>query len=73
MEPLFKWNLEGEGERDVKALPYVLAWFERAVQAVADDEEREAYKQCLLYIYQQQRYIVIISERETSRVGGYSV
>ena len=43
MEPLFKWNLEGEGERDLKALPYVLAWFERAVEAVADDEEGEAY------------------------------
>ena len=42
MEPLFEWNTEGEGERDLKALPYVLpyvvAWFERAGEAVADDE-----------------------------------
>lgn len=30
MEPLFVWNVEGEGERDLKALPYVMAWFERA-------------------------------------------
>ena len=40
MEPLFEWNTEGEGEgeRDLKALPYVVAWFERAGEAVADDE-----------------------------------
>ena len=31
MEPLFIWNVEGdEGERDLKALPHVMAWFERA-------------------------------------------
>ena len=43
MEPLFEWNMEGEGERDMKALPYVVAWFERAGEAVAgtvsDSEE----------------------------------
>ena len=38
MEPLFEWNMEGEGERDLKALPYVVAWFERAVEAVAGEE-----------------------------------
>ena len=37
MEPLFEWNMEGEGERDLKALPYVVAWFERADEAVVDD------------------------------------
>ena len=36
MEPLFEWNMEGEGERDLKALPYVVAWFKRAGEAVAD-------------------------------------
>ena len=43
MEPLFEWNMEGEGERNLKALPYVIAWFERAQEAVAgtvsDSEE----------------------------------
>ena len=39
MEPFFEWNTEGEGGRDLKALPYVVAWFERAGEAVADDEE----------------------------------
>ena len=33
MEPLFVWNVEGEGERDLKALPHVMAWFERAAVA----------------------------------------
>ena len=43
MEPFFEWNMEGDGERDLKALPYVVAWFERAGEAVAgtvsDSEE----------------------------------
>ena len=34
MEPLFDWNMEGEGERDLKALPYVIAWFDRAAKVV---------------------------------------
>ena len=25
MEPLFDWNMEGEGEQDFKALPHVIA------------------------------------------------
>ena len=41
MEPLFEWNMEREGERDLKALPYVIAWFGRAEVAVADDEGGE--------------------------------
>ena len=39
MEPLFEWNMEGECERDLKALPYIVAWFERAQEAVAEEEE----------------------------------
>ena len=38
MEPLFEWNVEGEGERDLKALPYIAAWFDRAREAVAGEE-----------------------------------
>ena len=41
MAPLFEWNMEGEGERDLKALPYVIAWFERAGEAVSGDEGGE--------------------------------
>ena len=41
MEPLFEWNMEGEGERYLKALPYVIAWFDRAREAVANEERGE--------------------------------
>ena len=41
MAPFFELNMEGEGERDLKALPFVIAWFERAGEAVADDEGGE--------------------------------
>ena len=33
MEPHFEWDLKGE--RNLKALPFVIAWFERAEKAVA--------------------------------------
>lgn len=37
MEPLFTMDLDGE-EKDLKALPYVLSWFDRAAVAVDDEE-----------------------------------
>ena len=37
MEPLFLWD--SEGEQTLKELPYVLAWFEKAEQAVGVGEE----------------------------------
>ena len=43
MEPLFEWNMEGEGERDLKALPYAVAWFNTARGAVAGNEGGESY------------------------------
>ena len=43
MEPFFEWIMEGEGERDLKALPYVIAWFDRAREAVASDGGGESY------------------------------
>ena len=36
-------NMEGDGERDLKALPYVVAWFDRAEEAVAGYEDVESY------------------------------
>ena len=36
MEPLFDWDAE-EGEENLKALPYVIDWFDKARAAVADD------------------------------------
>ena len=38
MEPLFDWDAE-EGEQNLKALPHVVAWFDKARVAVADDDE----------------------------------
>ena len=43
MGPLFEWGMEEEDEQNLKALPYVINWFERARVAVADEEE-EQYK-----------------------------
>jgi hypothetical protein len=37
MEPLFEWNQEEEAERNLKALPYIISWFGRAEEAVADE------------------------------------
>ena len=37
MEPLFGWDVE-EGEQNLKALPHVVGWFDRAEEAVADDD-----------------------------------
>ena len=39
MEPLFEWGMEEEGERNLKALPYVVDWFEKAKIAVAEEDE----------------------------------
>ena len=35
ISPMFEWDLEGEG--NLKALPLLVFWFERAQEAVADD------------------------------------
>ena len=37
MEPLFEWD--AEGEQSLKALPYAIDWFERAEEAVADEDD----------------------------------
>ena len=39
MEPFFEWDKEREG----KALPFVVDWFERAEEAIADDENGARY------------------------------
>ena len=39
-EPLFEWDAdeEADGEQTLKALPYVIDWFKRAKEAVADED-----------------------------------
>ena len=39
MEPLFEWGEGKEDEGTLKALPYVVDWFEKARVAVAEEEE----------------------------------
>ena len=41
MEPHFDWDAD-EDEQNLKALPYVIAWFDKARAAVADDDD-ESY------------------------------
>ena len=52
MEPFFEWNMEGEGERDLKALPYIIEWFERAQGAVAWFERAKVDERKLSAMYQ---------------------
>jgi len=52
MEPLYDWG--SEGEWSLKALPYVVGWFDRAREAVANDdgESYEIETRALSAIYQ---------------------
>ena len=51
MSPLFEWNMEGEGERDLKALPYAVSWFDRA-REVDYEGEYDLNERQLSAIYQ---------------------
>ena len=44
MEPLYNWDVDGE--RTLKSLPYVIAWFDKAREAVderLEDEDEDEY------------------------------
>ena len=41
MRPMFNWD--SEGERNLKALPYVISWFAKAEEAVSDDNGGDNY------------------------------
>ena len=59
MEPLFDWDLEGE--RSLKALPYVVAWYDRAVEV--DEKYREGFcvkEQKLSAMYQFARAMPLL-------------
>ena len=66
MSPLFEWDLDGE--QTLKALPYVVDWFERAEEAVAGDEDREDYqieKKKLSAIFQFAKAMPLLCVPET--------
>ena len=44
MEPLFDWDAD-EDEQNLTALPHVVGWFDRAEEAVADDDENYNVKE----------------------------
>ena len=65
MKPLFTLDLKGE--RDLKALPYVLSWFERAAVAVEDEEWIwEDYEKEMVRLERVEN--VIREARETYRI-----
>ena len=45
MEPFFEWGMEEEGEQNLKALPHVVNWFEKARVAVAEGEENYHFEE----------------------------
>ena len=47
-EPFFEWNMEGEGERNLKALPYVIDWFDRARIAVSRSEFKLSHNSAIV-------------------------
>ena len=51
MKPFFEWNMEGEHERNLKALPYIVDWFERAAE-VEEGEQYNTNQKKLSTIYQ---------------------
>ena len=74
IEKLYRWD--SEGEQNLKALPYLLSWFERAEEAVADDDARRKYQiedRKLSAVYQFARYMPLLVARDEStgvRGGG---
>ena len=56
--------MEGEGERDLKALPHVIDWFDRATKAVVGDDMQRDYldKEKLYTIYQFARAMPLLFE-----------
>ena len=73
MAPLFDWDMEGEDEHNLKALPYVIAWFERAQVAVAEEEDGESYNiegRQLSAIYQFARALPLLFVPASHHVKG---
>ena len=61
MEPLFDWD--AEGEQTLKALPYIIDWFEGAREAIAiDDEEYNIEGRKLSAIFQLAKAMPLLLE-----------
>ena len=61
MEPLFDWD--AEGEQTLKALPYIIDWFEGAREAIAIDDEQYGIEERKLYaVFQFARAMPLLFE-----------
>ena len=61
MGPFFEWGMDAEGEQTLKALPYVIDWFERAkVVAAADNEDYNISERKLSAIFQFARAMPLL-------------
>ena len=71
MVPLFDWNKEGEGERDLKALPYVIAWFERAqvVEEYGDNDGIATKKLSAMYQFAKAMPLLFVPASHTKKVS----
>lgn len=52
VKPLFRWNMEGQREENLKALPSLIAWFEKATEAVLPDDSFNITGKKLNLLYQ---------------------
>jgi len=52
VKPLFRWNMERQHEESLKALPPLIAWFEKATEAVLPNDSYDITGKKLNLIYQ---------------------
>ena len=74
--PLFGWNMEGNCEPTLKALPHLITWCERAEKAIQNAEDRESYyylqrqKLSLIYQFAQAMPILFVPTISCSKGDG---
>ena len=62
MEPLFAWGVGKEDEGTLKALPYVVDWFEKARVAVVDEDDYHIEEKTLSAIFQFAKAMPLLLE-----------
>jgi len=77
IEQFYQWDLDGE--RSLKALPHLIAWYDRAKEAVADDDARggavnmnqiENRKLTALYQFARDMPVLVARDESTGVRGG---
>ena len=67
MEPLFEWNMEGDGERDIKALPYIISWLDRAEETIGHGVQTNKMKLSSIYQFAKAMPLLFVP---TSHIKG---